>query len=340
MATGYGLHMVFIIYVQDHAGRKKATMSLFTNFALVIVVCVKNRKVALPTGESNLRFSMTGLMNVVVSSLFRFLNKACIIRNPEDITPEGEASHARSLCTVDQVEELKSLIRVIPLRSSSIMKSVNVTIVEHYRKRKSIESGYYDNPSGVFHMSAMSLVPQHLLSGVAEALNVIASNEFFYLELPKSMSSIAVSLLPRLGLVGGSLLAYLILINLLYFLLCSWAYGPCADQGFPMLKDEGKDLKEEELPTVGNVGKNGEEKSKEDGVKIGDLELYEEDYSELVDIYSFGMCMLELATLEIPYSKCDSIAKIYKKVIAGVKPQVLNIVSDLEVKTFIEKCVG
>ncbi|KAF7123769.1 hypothetical protein RHSIM_Rhsim12G0200700 [Rhododendron simsii] len=63
------------------------------------------------------------------------------------------------------------------------------------------------------------------------------------------------------------------------------------------------------------------------------------DYNELVDIYSLGMCMLEMATLEIPYSECDSIAKIYKKVTAGVKPQALNKVSDLELKAFIEKCI-
>lgn len=69
-------------------------------------------------------------------------------------------------------------------------------------------------------------------------------------------------------------------------------------------------------------------------------ELYEEDYTELVDIYSFGMCMLEMATLEIPYSECDSIAKIYKKVTAGVKPQALKKVSDPELKAFIEKCIG
>ncbi|GMP66612.1 hypothetical protein CsSME_00026901 [Camellia sinensis var. sinensis] len=69
-------------------------------------------------------------------------------------------------------------------------------------------------------------------------------------------------------------------------------------------------------------------------------ELYEEDYTELVDIYSFGMCMLEMATMEIPYSECDSIAKIYKNVTAGVKPQALNKVSDQELKAFIETCIG
>lgn len=69
-------------------------------------------------------------------------------------------------------------------------------------------------------------------------------------------------------------------------------------------------------------------------------ELYEEDYTEMVDIYSFGMCLLEMVTMEIPYSECDSIAKIYKRVTTGVKPQALNKVMDLEVKTFIEKCIA
>ena len=43
-------------------------------------------------------------------------------------------------------------------------------------------------------------------------------------------------------------------------------------------------------------------------------ELYEEEYDELVDVYSFGMCVLEMLTLEYPYSECANPAQIYKKV--------------------------
>lgn len=43
-------------------------------------------------------------------------------------------------------------------------------------------------------------------------------------------------------------------------------------------------------------------------------ELYEEEYNELVDIYSFGMCLLEMVTFEYPYSECTNAAQIYKKV--------------------------
>lgn len=43
-------------------------------------------------------------------------------------------------------------------------------------------------------------------------------------------------------------------------------------------------------------------------------ELYEEEYNELVDIYAFGMCLLELVTVEYPYFECANAAQIYKKV--------------------------
>lgn len=43
-------------------------------------------------------------------------------------------------------------------------------------------------------------------------------------------------------------------------------------------------------------------------------ELYDECYDEKVDVYGFGMCMLELATMQYPYSECVNAAQIYKRV--------------------------
>lgn len=43
-------------------------------------------------------------------------------------------------------------------------------------------------------------------------------------------------------------------------------------------------------------------------------EMYEEKYDELVDVYAFGMCMLEMATSEYPYSECQNAAQIYRRV--------------------------
>ncbi|KAE8734683.1 putative serine/threonine-protein kinase WNK1 [Hibiscus syriacus] len=69
-------------------------------------------------------------------------------------------------------------------------------------------------------------------------------------------------------------------------------------------------------------------------------EVYEEAYNELVDIYSFGMCILEMVTFEYPYSECTHPAQIYKKVISGRKPDALYKVKDPEVRQFVEKCLA
>ncbi|XP_020529424.1 probable serine/threonine-protein kinase WNK6 isoform X2 [Amborella trichopoda] len=68
-------------------------------------------------------------------------------------------------------------------------------------------------------------------------------------------------------------------------------------------------------------------------------ELYEEDYNELADIYSFGMCLLEMVTFDYPYSECWNSAQIYKKVSSGIMPASLNKVKDPDMKCFIEKCL-
>ncbi|KAI3646024.1 hypothetical protein MP228_008952 [Amoeboaphelidium protococcarum] len=68
-------------------------------------------------------------------------------------------------------------------------------------------------------------------------------------------------------------------------------------------------------------------------------ELYDERYDEKVDVYAFGMCMIEMVTKEYPYAECTNQAQIYKKVTSGVKPAALEKVTDPEVKEFIELCL-
>lgn len=53
-------------------------------------------------------------------------------------------------------------------------------------------------------------------------------------------------------------------------------------------------------------------------------EMYEEHYDESVDVYAFGMCMLEMATSEYPYSECQNAAQIYRKVTC-VSPLVTTV---------------
>ncbi|KAF5476388.1 hypothetical protein F2P56_008111 [Juglans regia] len=68
-------------------------------------------------------------------------------------------------------------------------------------------------------------------------------------------------------------------------------------------------------------------------------ELYEEEYDELVDVYSFGMCVLEMLTSEYPYTECSNPAQIYKKVTSGKLPNAFYRIQDMEAQRFVGKCL-
>ncbi len=70
-------------------------------------------------------------------------------------------------------------------------------------------------------------------------------------------------------------------------------------------------------------------------------EMYEEKgYNEKVDIYAFGMCLLEMVTGQYPYAECKNAAQIYKKVSQGIKPDCLAEVEDKEILAIINSCIG
>ncbi|CAM9473322.1 unnamed protein product, partial [Laminaria digitata] len=69
-------------------------------------------------------------------------------------------------------------------------------------------------------------------------------------------------------------------------------------------------------------------------------ELYEEFYTEKVDIYAFGMCMLEMVTKERPYSECVNAAQIYRKVTSQILPSALDRVQNVRAREFIRGCLS
>ena len=69
-------------------------------------------------------------------------------------------------------------------------------------------------------------------------------------------------------------------------------------------------------------------------------ELYDEHYDCKVDVYAFGMCMLEMITQTLPYNECESPAQIYRKVTAQELPRALSRIKDPEVRDFINTCLS
>ena len=69
-------------------------------------------------------------------------------------------------------------------------------------------------------------------------------------------------------------------------------------------------------------------------------EMYGESYNQKVDIYAFGMCILEIFTGQYPYQECQNAGQIFMKVNNGVKPRALVEMENVAVKHFIESCLG
>lgn len=153
------ISVTVIVYIQDKAGwavgfgvpvvlmflsvamfllgsslyvKVKPNRSLFTGFVQVISAAWKNRHLALPpTISDGICYYRGDSINLLVpSDKLRFLNKACIIKNPEkDLDADGFAINQWSLCSMKQVEELKALIKVLPIWSTGIM--IAATISQH-----------------------------------------------------------------------------------------------------------------------------------------------------------------------------------------------------------------
>ncbi|KAM0888718.1 hypothetical protein ACQ4PT_028192 [Festuca glaucescens] len=373
--TVLGLSVVFavlvIVYIQDHKGwvigysvpvglmlialtlfllgspfylKADADRSVLVSIVQVLVASYKNRGEMLPpeTADASGFHNKAGSRPRVPTTMLRSMNRACVLRNPsKELNADGSACDPWRLCTVQQVEDAKAVIRVLPIWSTGIIPGVIVgqqmfpvlqastmerrmggvivppasfgvfailtlTVwvafydrvlvrplsrltgqarglslrqrmgagialfvvamvvaarIEGLRRAAAIAEGLQDTGHAVVRMSAMRLVPQHCLTGLAEALNLIGQLEFYYSEFPKTMSSIGVSLLALamgVGAVLGTaivgivnratardgrdswlssnlnrghydyyylLLAALSVANLMYFIWCGWAYG-------------------------------------------------------------------------------------------------------------------
>jgi serine/threonine protein kinase len=70
-------------------------------------------------------------------------------------------------------------------------------------------------------------------------------------------------------------------------------------------------------------------------------EMYETGYSTSVDIYAFGMCVLEMVTAKTPFIECGGVVAIYKRVLAGILPENLRVLEEgwPECFAFVMRCL-
>ncbi|KNA08670.1 hypothetical protein SOVF_160570 [Spinacia oleracea] len=142
-----------VVYIQDHFGwivgfgvpvvlmllsalffflaspfyiKSKAEAESPMALAQVFIAYFKKRHFKFSENHDKLYHRRIGSKLVMPSDNLRFLNKACMVVNAEEeLTEGGKAIDPWSLCTIETVEELKSLIRVIPIWSTGIIFSIN-----------------------------------------------------------------------------------------------------------------------------------------------------------------------------------------------------------------------
>ncbi|XP_049398896.1 protein NRT1/ PTR FAMILY 8.2-like [Solanum stenotomum] len=106
---------------------KKPMGSVFTRFVQVIVVSIRNHfRGVVVVNESELYEMKTkesdifGARKLPHTKQYRFLDKAAVVTDPEIIT-----NNKWKLCTITQVEEFKSFIRILPIWASTIALSIS-----------------------------------------------------------------------------------------------------------------------------------------------------------------------------------------------------------------------
>nr|GLL17050.1 protein NRT1/ PTR FAMILY 1.2-like isoform X1 [Ipomoea trifida] len=108
--------------------KQKPKGSLITGLIQVIVASYRKRSLVLSSGNGGIAYHQEGTMLRLPSETLRFLNKACIIQDPhQDLNSDGKAADPWSLCTVDQVEELKAILNVIPIWVTGVIMSINIS---------------------------------------------------------------------------------------------------------------------------------------------------------------------------------------------------------------------
>ncbi|XP_071718895.1 protein NRT1/ PTR FAMILY 1.2-like isoform X2 [Rutidosis leptorrhynchoides] len=313
---------------------------LFSTFGLLSIGSGCIRPCSIAFGADQLKHHPTLNNQRLIDSYFNwFLNKACVLN---DLNVDSSCVNPWSVSTVEKVESLKSIIRIIPIWSSGIILFTTITqnfpTLQANTMNRHITSSFeipaasftlfmvltvtlwiaiYDrilvpvlanltheprglntktrmgigllisilamvvsaivesirrhvarSVSNTHAMSAMWLVPQYSLCGLAEAFNAVGQLEFYYSELPKSMSSLPMALFMVSNAISGLvssllinvvnsvtseggkvswlssdmneghidyyywLLSFLNLLNFFYYLLCCRAHRSLSSSSF------------------------------------------------------------------------------------------------------------
>ncbi|KAL2484805.1 Protein NRT1/PTR FAMILY 8.1 [Abeliophyllum distichum] len=217
--------------------------SPLTRIFQVLVASMRKHRVKVPADKSllyetpDMESNIQGSRKLEHTKKFRFFDKAAVETETDNV--KGTVNRWR-LCTVTQVEELKSIIRILPVWASgivfatlqkssltsergftqlqrmgiglviSILSMVVAGSLEVIRLDYVKRNNFYERET--IPMSIFWQVPQYFLIGCAEVFTFIGQLEFFYDQAPDAMRSLCSALSLTTVALGNYLSTLLVTI--------------------------------------------------------------------------------------------------------------------------------
>ncbi|XVF16567.1 hypothetical protein REPUB_Repub10bG0043100 [Reevesia pubescens] len=148
----------------------KPETSPLTSLAQVLVAAIKKQQFKLPDEPSLSLFNYIPVNSfnskLAHTDQFRFLDKAAIMIPEDQINPDGSAVNPWKLCSIQQVEVVKCLARVIPIWASSMIfytvgiQQNNYVVFQALQSDRRLGSGGFKVPAAsytVFEMLSLTL---------------------------------------------------------------------------------------------------------------------------------------------------------------------------------------
>ncbi|KAL9424087.1 hypothetical protein AB3S75_036045 [Citrus x aurantiifolia] len=118
-----------LVYIQD-------SVSWVIGFGIptVLMIAYKKRRLTLPQGQMDHHGifydpppKLFVLSKLPLTHQFRFLNKAAMIVDNNELKPDGTPVNQWRLCSIQQVEEVKCLIKIIPIWAAGIISFTSIS---------------------------------------------------------------------------------------------------------------------------------------------------------------------------------------------------------------------
>lgn len=141
--------------------------SPLTSICQVLVATVKKRDLAFPDEPATSLFNHVSSKSInsklPYSKQLRFLNKAAIVTSEDIVNSDGSSGNRWTLCSIQQIEEVKCVIKTVPIWISCIIYNVSINQMQTYTVFQALQSDRRLRPSS-FQVPAASYTVFQMLA--------------------------------------------------------------------------------------------------------------------------------------------------------------------------------